>query len=91
VFAASPMIADGLSGAQTIPAPRELDLRRQTQSMTEIARQINPLLRWWIGYYGQYTRSALYPLIRYVNLTLLAWVMRKFKRFSAHKVRAAAS
>ena len=38
-------------------------------------------------YYGQYTRSALYPLIRYVNLTLLAWVMRKFKRFRAHKVR----
>jgi len=70
-------------------AIRELDLRRQTQlSMAEIARQINPLLRGWIGYYGQYTRSALYPMIRYVNLTLLAWAMRKFKRFRAHKVRA---
>jgi RNA-directed DNA polymerase len=56
--------------------------------MAEIVRQINPLLRGWIGYYGQCTRSALYPLIRFVNLTLLAWVMRKFKRFRAHKVRA---
>jgi Group II intron, maturase-specific domain len=70
-------------------AIRELDLRRQTQlPMTEIARQINPLLQGWMGYYGQYTRSALYPLIRYVNLTLLTWVMRKFKRFRDHKVRA---
>jgi group II intron reverse transcriptase/maturase len=66
-------------------AIRELDLRRQTQlSLAEIARQINLLLRGWIGYYGQYTRSALYPMIRYVNLTLLAWAMRKFKRFRAH-------
>jgi Putative transposase/Group II intron, maturase-specific domain len=70
-------------------AIRELDLRCQTRlSMAEIARQINPLLRGWIGYYGRYSRSALYPLIRYVNLTLLAWAMRKFKRFRAHKVRA---
>jgi RNA-directed DNA polymerase len=31
----------------------------------------------------------MYPLIGHANLTLLAWVMRKFKRFGAHKVRAA--
>jgi RNA-directed DNA polymerase len=71
---------------------RELDLRHQTQlSMGEIARQINPLLRGWIEYYGRYAPSALYPLLRYVNQTLLAWVMRKFKRFRAHKVRASRS
>ena len=28
------------------------------------------------------------PLLRYVNQTLLAWAMRKFKRFKAHKIRA---
>jgi RNA-directed DNA polymerase len=54
----------------------------------QVARQINPLLRGWTRYYGRYSRSALYPLIRYVNLTLLAWVMRNFKRVKAHKVRA---
>jgi len=71
---------------------RELDLRRRTHvSMGEIARQINPLLRGWIEYYGRYARSALYPLLRYVNLTLLAWAMRKFKRFKARKVRASQS
>jgi len=70
-------------------AIRELDLRRRTQrSLADIAQQLNPLLRGWIAYYGRYAPSALAPLLRYVNLTVLAWAMRKFKRFKAHKVRA---
>ena len=70
-------------------AIRDLNLLRQTQrSVEEIARQINPLLRGWIQYYGRYAPSALYPLLRYVNQRLLAWVMRKHKGFRARKVRA---
>jgi len=69
---------------------RDLNLRRSTQvSLADIAQQLNPLLRGWVAYYGRYSPSALYPLYRYVNLTLLAWVRRKFKRYKAHKVRAA--
>jgi RNA-directed DNA polymerase len=68
---------------------RDLRLRRQTQlSLQDIARELNPLLRGWIAYYGRYAPSALYPLLRYVNQTLLAWVMRKFNRFRYHKVQA---
>jgi len=67
----------------------ELGLRHRTElSMADIARQINPLLRGWIAYYGRYTSSALAPMLRYVNLTLRAWVMRKFKRFAAKTIRA---
>jgi hypothetical protein len=41
---------------------RELKLRHQTQlSLQDIARQLNPLLRGWIAYYGRYASSALYP------------------------------
>ena len=70
-------------------AIRELNLRHRTDlPMDEIARQINPLLRGWIEYYGRYAPSALYPLLRYVNQMLLAWAMRKFKRFKGHKIRA---
>jgi hypothetical protein len=66
---------------------RDLNLRRQTQlSLQDIARQLNPLLRGWIGYYGRYAPSALYPLLRYVNHTLVAWAMRKFKRFKGRKI-----
>src|SRR5206468_3115504 len=60
-------------------AIRDLNLRRQTQlSLQDIARQLNPLLRGWIEYYGRYAPSALYPLLRYVNHMLVAWAMRKF-------------
>ena len=71
---------------------RDLKLRRQTQlSLQDIARQLNPLLRGWIGYYGRYAPSALYPLLRYVNHTLVAWAMRKFKRFKTTKFSQAGS
>ena len=68
---------------------RDLSIRRRTQlSLDEIAEQLNPLLRGWIAYYGRFSPSALHPLLRYVNQTLLAWATRKFKRFSTHKIRA---
>jgi len=71
-------------------AVRDLNIRRHTYlSLADIAQKLNPLLRGWVGYYGRYAPSALYPLFRYVNLTLLAWAQRKFKRFRARKVRAA--
>src|SRR5258708_13837623 len=68
---------------------RKLKFRHQTQlSLQDIARQLNPLLRGWIEYYGRYAPSALYPLLRHVNRTLVAWAMRKFKRFTDHNARA---
>ena len=68
---------------------RELNLLHQTQSsMQDIAQRLNPILRGWIGYYGRYNPSALYPVLHYVNQRLVAWVMRKFKRFKGHKVLA---
>jgi RNA-directed DNA polymerase len=68
---------------------RDLDIRRQTQlSLQDIACKLNPLLQGWIAYYGRYTPSALYPLLRYVNQTLVAWAMRKFKRFKHSKAQA---
>jgi RNA-directed DNA polymerase len=70
-------------------AIRDLDLLHQTQLPVEaIALQINPILRGWIEYYGRYAPSALYPLLRYVNQRLLAWVMRKYRRLRGHKVCA---
>ena len=68
---------------------RDLGIRRRTElSLADIAHRINPLLRGWISYYGRYAPSALAPLLRYVNQTLLAWATRKFKRFKAHRIRA---
>ena len=69
---------------------RDLNIRRRTDvSMAAIARKLNPILRGWAGYYGRYTPSALTRIFAYVNQTLHAWVVRKFKRFKGHKIRAA--
>jgi RNA-directed DNA polymerase len=68
---------------------RDLDVRRRTHvSLDDIARQLNPLLRGWIGYYGRYRPSAMGPILRYVNQTLQAWLIRKFKRLKGHKTKA---
>ena len=50
-------------------------------TLDDIARELNPITRGWIAYYGRYTRSALYPLVRYIDQTLAVWMKRKFKRF----------
>ena len=68
---------------------RELNFRKRSQStLGNIAQKLKPILRGWIEYYGRYCPSALYPLFRYVNNTLTAWAMRKYKRFGGHKTRA---
>jgi RNA-directed DNA polymerase len=47
---------------------RSLNISRQTPgTLTEIAEQINPLLRGWIGYYGRFSPSALAALADYVK------------------------
>ncbi len=67
---------------------RELNIRRRTHvTMAEIARQLNPILRGWIEYYGRYTPSALLKIFQFVDQTLHAWMMRKFKRFKGHKAQ----
>jgi RNA-directed DNA polymerase len=69
---------------------RDLNIRQRTQrSLDDIASMLNPLLRGWIGYYGRYNRAALETMLRHVNLTLVGWAMRKFKRFQGRKVGAA--
>jgi RNA-directed DNA polymerase len=69
---------------------RDLNIRQQTQrSLDDIARRLNPILRGWIGFYGRYNRAALEAILRHVNLTLVGWAMRKFKRFQRRKVGAA--
>ena len=61
---------------------RSMRLRTRTEvTLDDIARELNPITRGWIAYYGRYTRSALYPLVRYIDQTLAVWIKRKYKRF----------
>jgi RNA-directed DNA polymerase len=52
--------------------------RRTDMSLNDIAKMFNPILIGWIEYYGRYNRSALYPVLRHFNKTLITWAKRKF-------------
>jgi len=57
---------------------------RCNQDVSEMARQINPVLRGWLNYYGRYHRSAMDVIWRHMNLHLVCWMMRKYKRLHGH-------
>ncbi|MBM9513781.1 group II intron reverse transcriptase/maturase [Desulfogranum marinum] len=68
---------------------RKLNFRNRTElSLADISTYYNPVLRGWLTYYGHYYRSAMYPVFRHFNKTLVAWAMRKYKRLKGHKIRA---
>ena len=68
---------------------RRLNYRNRTDlSLQDISRLHNPVLRGWIAYYGKFSPSAMYPVFRHFNKTLVAWAMRKYRRFKGHKTRA---
>ncbi len=68
---------------------RKLNYRNRTElSLEDISRLHNPVLRGWMEYYGRYAPSAMYPVLRHFNKTLVAWAMRKYKRLKGHKRRA---
>ena len=68
---------------------RDLNIRTRTEvTLDDIARELDPKVRGWLAYYGQYTRSALYPIARYINQTLAVWLKRKYKRFHRRLGRA---
>ena len=56
-----------------------LHLRSGT-SLQGLARQINPIVRGWINYYGRYYPSMLYSVLDHINVYLVRWARRKFKR-----------
>ena len=54
-------------------------------TFVDLAREINPIVRGWMQYYGAFYRSALYPLLRRINAYLVRWIRKKYKRLQAKK------
>lgn len=68
---------------------RKRDWRNRTHmSLADIARESNPILRGWLNYYGQYNKSAMYPVLRHFNKTLVAWAMKKYKSLTGCRKKA---
>ncbi len=68
---------------------RQWNFRNRTDlGLTDISRMYNPVLRGWIEYYGKYNPSAMDPVLKHFNKTLVAWAMQKYLRLKGHKTRA---
>jgi RNA-directed DNA polymerase len=58
---------------------------RTTRNLEELAEWINPVVRGWMNYYGQFNRWEMYPVLRSINTYLMRWARKKFKRLRAYK------
>jgi RNA-directed DNA polymerase len=68
---------------------RETGVRNRSDlSLKQVADWLNPMINGWINYYGKYNKSALKPVMRQINFTLIKWSMRKYKAFRYSKAKA---
>ena len=58
---------------------------RTGQDLIDVARDINPIIRGWMQYYGKFYRSAMYPLLSRINAYLVRWIRKKYKRLRAKR------
>lgn len=54
---------------------------RNNQRLEDLARFVNPVVRGWMNYYGQFYHSKCVQVLRHLNEALAAWARRKYKRF----------
>ena len=61
---------------------------RSDKQLDDLARMFNATIRGWVNYYGAFYKSALYPILRYIDRRLTLWATRKFKRLRRRRRRA---
>ena len=59
-----------------------------TYTLGELARWLNPIIRGWMQYYGAFYKTELYPLLQRINVYLLRWARKKYKRLRTYKKAA---
>jgi RNA-directed DNA polymerase len=57
------------------------------KSLEDLSRMFNPIVRGWVNYYGKFYKAELYKVLRYLNVKIIHWVRRKFKKLK-HRRRA---
>lgn len=59
-------------------------------TLASIAREINPVIRGWIQYYGRFMHSEVRSAVQNIDAYLIRWAMGKYKRLRGRKRRASA-
>jgi len=53
---------------------------KRKQSLSELAKNLNPKLQGWINYFGKFKKSCLMEVFYQVDLLLASWFKNNFKR-----------
>lgn len=61
---------------------------RTDKTFEELAKTFNPTIQGWINYYGKFYKTELNEVLERLNLRLLTWVTKKFKRYRSRWKRA---
>jgi RNA-directed DNA polymerase len=59
--------------------------RRPNDTLDDLARWINPIVRGWMLYWGRYYRTEMIPLLRRINTYLMRWARKKYRRLRGFK------
>jgi retron-type reverse transcriptase len=59
--------------------------RRPNDTLDDLAREINPMVRGWMTYWGRYYRTEMDPLLKRINTYLMRWARKKYKRLRGFK------
>jgi group II intron reverse transcriptase/maturase len=55
--------------------------QRSDKSLQDLANMYNPYIQGWINYYGNFYRTQLRSTLARIDLYVIRWACRKFKRF----------
>jgi RNA-directed DNA polymerase len=83
-----PAVGDDASKAIRQTVKRWRLHRWSGAALDDLAREINPIVRGWINYYGGFYPSRLVQVLRHINEYLVRWAMRKYKRLRRRPGRA---
>jgi len=59
--------------------------RRTRMDLGELAEWLNPIVRGWMNYYGEFNRAEMYSLLERVNTYVMRWARKKYKRLRTWK------
>ncbi len=64
--------------------------RRVNLTLDDLAREVNPVIGGWLAYYTAFYPTAVTPLCHRIDLHLVRWAERKYKRLERRPRRARA-
>ncbi len=61
---------------------------RSDLSLDDLADAVGPRLRGWMAYYCRFRASEFQPVAFHIDMLIVRWARRKYKRLRGHKKRA---